>query len=340
MKFREAVRQATLQSMERDPSVFLIGVGLIDPRAVWGTIDRALDQFGPDRVVEGPLAEHSLMGMCVGAATQGLRPVYIHHRIDFTLLIMDQLITHAAKWREMFGFQQTVPLVVRAVVGRGWGNGPQHTQSHHALYSHVPGLKTVVPSNPYDAKGLYHAAIEDEGPVMYIEHRWLHEDEDDVPEAYYTTPIGKAAIARPGRDVTIVAVGPMVGEALKAAQALHDERIFAEVIDLRTTRPIDTETILNSVAKTGRLVVADADWGPCGVAGEIVARVSEHAWDCLRARPTRIHWPESSVPSSSVLERDFYPGAPHIQAAVHSILESGHKNGLVESTVKEFEGPF
>ena len=177
MQFRGGGRDATLQAMERDPAVFLIGVGIIDPRAVWGTLAGALDKFGPDRVVEGPLAENALTGVCVGAATLGMRPIMVHHRIDFVLLTMDQLINHAAKWRPMFGGQQTVPMVVRAVVGRGWGNGPQHTQSHHALFSHVPGIKTVVPSNPRDAKGLLLAAIEDEDPVVYIEHRWLHEDE-------------------------------------------------------------------------------------------------------------------------------------------------------------------
>lgn len=340
MKFRDAVHQATLQAMEVDPSVFLIGVGIIDPRAVFGTIEGALDRFGPQRVVEGPLAENSLMGMCLGAATQGLRPIFIHHRTDFMLLAMDQLINHAAKWREMFGNQQTVPLVVRTIVGRGWGNGPQHTQSHHALFSHVPGIKTVVPANAHDAKGLMLAAIEDEDPVMYTEHRWLHEDEGDVPEHYYTTPIGKAAVARSGNDVTVVAVGPMVSEALKAAAVLEGEGISVEVVDLRTTRPIDTETILSSVEKTGRLVVADADWGPCGVAGEVIARVAEEAFDTLRARPARVHWPDCSVPSSSAIEKQFYPGAADIQAAIHGVCNHPGGNGLVQSTVKPFHGPF
>ena len=180
MKFREAVRDATLQAMDRDPRVFLIGVGIIDPRAVWGTLTGALDRFGPERVIEGPLAENALTGICVGAAALGMRPMMIHHRIDFLLLTMDQLINHAAKWGPMFGEQQAVPMVIRAVVGRGWGNGPQHTQSHHALFSHVPGIKTVVPSNARDAKGLLLTAIEDDDPVVFIEHRWLHEDEGDV----------------------------------------------------------------------------------------------------------------------------------------------------------------
>ncbi len=340
MKFREAVRDATIQAMDNDPSVFLIGVGIIDPRAVWGTLAGALEKFGPERVIEGPLAESALTGICVGAATLGMRPVLIHHRIDFVMLTMDQIVNHAAKWPAMFGRQQAVPLVIRGVVGRGWGNGPQHTQSHHALFAHVPGLKAVVPATPQDAKGLLIAAIEDDEPVIYIEHRWLHEDEGEVPSGYYRTPIGQAQVVRPGGDVTVVAVGPMVGESLRAATALAATGIEAEVIDLRTLRPLDSETILASVAKTGRLVVADSDWGPCGVAGEIVARVSEEAFDALKARPARVAWPDTPVPSSQAIEAQFYPGAQEIQLAATRICEARRGEVLVPSTIKQFEGPF
>jgi pyruvate/2-oxoglutarate/acetoin dehydrogenase E1 component len=340
MKFREAVRDATLLAMESDPRVFLIGVGIIDPRAVWGTIAGAFEKFGADRVIEGPLSENALTGMCVGAATFGMRPILIHHRIDFTLLSLDQIINHAAKWRPMFGGQQTVPMVIRGVVGRGWGNGPQHTQSHHALFAHVPGLKVVVPANARDAKGLLLAAVEDDDPVVYIEHRWLHEDEADVPTEYVTTPLGRAAVVRRGRDVTLVAVGPMVAEALKAAEALAGAGLSAEVIDLRTLRPLDSETILDSVGRTGRLVVADADWGPCGVAGEVIAAVVEGAFEALKVRPVRVTWPDSSVPSSQAIEAQFYPGAREIQAASVALCEGVSRHGFVPSTVKPFEGPF
>jgi acetoin:2,6-dichlorophenolindophenol oxidoreductase subunit beta len=339
MKFREAVRDATLLAMARDERVFLIGVGIVDPRAVWGTLTGALEKFGPERVVEGPLAENALTGVCVGAASLGMRPMIIHHRIDFVLLTMDQLVNHAAKWRPMFGGQQSIPMVVRAVVGRGWGNGPQHTQSHHALFSHVPGIKAVVPSNPRDAKGLLLSAIADDEPVVYIEHRWLHEDEAEVPSEYFETPIGRAAVVRSGRDVTLVAAGPMVSEALKAAQGLETAGIDAEVIDLRTLRPLDADTVIRSVVKTGRLVVADPDWAPCGVAGEILARVAEEALDALRARPIRVTWPESAVPSSQTIEAMFYPGAREIQAAAIATCE-GRTDRLVTSTVKDFHGPF
>ena len=340
MKFREAVRAATLQAMDVDPAVFLIGVGIIDPRAVWGTLSGALEKYGTQRVIEGPLAEDALTGMCVGAATLGMRPLLVHHRVDFMMLTMNQLINHAAKWRQMFGNQQTVPMVVRAVVGRGWGNGPQHTQSHHALFSHVPGIKTVVPTNPRDAKGLLLAALKEDGPVVYIEHRWFHEDEGEVPEAYEPTPIGKAAVVRLGADVTVVAIGPMVAESVKAACALEPLGISAEVIDARTIYPLDAETILESVTKTGRLVVADSDWASCGVAGEIIARVAEEAFDALKAKPVRIAWPESAVPSSQAIEVKFYPGAAEIQAAMLQLCERGREAELAPSTVKKFDGPF
>jgi pyruvate dehydrogenase E1 component beta subunit len=277
VKFREAVRDATMQAMGRDPNVFLIGVGIIDPRAVWGTLTGVLDRFGPDRVIEGPLAENALTGVCVGAATLGMRPILIHHRIDFVLLTMDQLINHAAKWKPMFGGQQSVPMVVRAVVGRGWGNGPSTPRAT------MPSLAMSRESRrsfhrtlgmPRDSA----RAIEDDDPVVYIEHRWLHEDEADVGTEYFTTPIGRATVVRRGRDVTIVAAGPMVSEALKAAKDLESSGILAEVIDLRTLRPLDADTVIASVAKTGRLVVADSDWAPCGVAGEIIAGWPNRRW--------------------------------------------------------------
>ena len=340
MKFREAIHDATMTALERDPSVFLIGVGIVDPKAVWGTVAGALKKFGPNRVVEGPLSEDALTGMSIGAATMGLRPILIHHRMDFVMLTLNQLFNHAAKWPAMFGHQQSVPMVVRAPVGRGWGNGPQHTQSMHALFSHVPGVKAVVPSNPKDAKGLLLAALEDGGPVIYIEHRWLYEDEAEVPAGYYKTPIGKAEVVRQGSDVTIAAVGTTVGESLKAASALEKTGLSAEVIDIRTLRPLDSDTIIRSVKKTGRLVAADSDWGSCGVAAEVIARVTESAFEHLKSAPVRVVWPETCVPSSESIEAKFYPGAKEIQEAAALVCKHVHEREGVQNTVKKFEGPF
>ena len=340
MKFREAIHDATLLAMDRDRSVILTGVGITDPKAVWNTVLGALEKYGPDRVIEGPLSEDLITGFSIAAATLGLKPILIHHRMDFVMLTFNQLFNHAAKWPAMFGFQQSVPLIVRAPVGRGWGNGPQHTQSMHALFAHVPGMKAVVPSNPRDAKGLLLAALEDGGPVMYIEHRWLYEDEGEVPSGYYTVPIGKAQVLRQGTDVTLAAIGTMVGESLKAAKALESTGLSVEVIDVRTLRPLDSQTILESVGKTGRLVVADSDWGSCGISSEIISRIAEQGFDLLKEPPVRVVWPESCVPSSQAIEAKFYPGAKEIQEAVVRVLNHTSHKEEVQNTVKKFEGPF
>lgn len=340
MKFREAVRSALVECMRKDARVIVAGIGVPDRKGIFGTTLGLAQEFGPERAFDIPLSESAVAGICVGAACRGLRPVFVHQRIDFLMLTMDQLVNHAAKWRAMFGGAQPVPLVVRAIVGRGWGNGPQHTQSHHAIFAHVPGLKVVVPATPADAKGLLVAAIEEDDPVVYIEHRWLHEDEAEVPEGSYRVPLGHARVARPGTDVTLVAVGPMVGEALKAADSLAAQGLGAEVVDLRTIRPIDAETVLASVARTGRLVVADPDWGPCGVAGEVIALVAERALDVLKAPPARVTWPDSPVPSSMAIEPLFYPGAAQVLAAALRVCDRGPAARPPAPTVRAFEGPF
>jgi pyruvate dehydrogenase E1 component beta subunit len=340
MKFREAIRSAIVEVMRKDARVFVAGIGVPDFKGIFGTTLGLAEEFGAERAFDIPLSENTIAGMCVGATFRGMRPIFVHQRIDFLMLTMDQLVNHAAKWRAMFGGQQPVPLVMRAIVGRGWGNGPQHTQSHHGIFAHVAGIKVVVPATPYDAKGLLIAAVEDDDPVVFIEHRWMHEDDGEVGEGYYQVPIGSAAIARPGRDVTIAAVGPLVGEALKASTALAGEGIEAEVIDVRTLRPLDRETFLASVARTGRLVVADADWGPCGASSEIVALVAEHGLDLLKTAPVRVTWPDSPVPSSQAIEPGFYPGAQQIHAAVRWACERGRASSLTPSSVRPFEGPF
>jgi pyruvate/2-oxoglutarate/acetoin dehydrogenase E1 component len=340
MKFREAVHAATREVMRADARVFVAGIGVPDVKGIFGTTLGLADEFGADRAFEIPISENAIAGVCMGATFRGRRPIFVNQRVDFLMLVMDQLVNHAAKWRAMFGGRQTVPMVVRAIVGRGWGNGPQHTQSLHALFAHVPGLKVVVPASPADAKGLLVAAVEDDDPVVYIEHRWLHEEEGEVPPGLYREPLGRARVVRPGRDVTVAAVGPLVPEALRAARALEPQGISAEVVDLRTLRPLDHDTLLASIARTGRLVVADADWGPCGVSAEVVALAAEHVLDRLRASPVRVTWPDSPVPSSQAIEGMFYPGTRQIQAAALWVCDARPEADLATSTVKAFEGPF
>jgi len=340
VRFREAVRDATFEVMRRDARVFVAGIGVPDVKGIFGTTLGLAEEFGAERAFDIPLSENALAGICVGATFRGMRPIFVHQRIDFLMLTMDQLVNHAAKWRAMFGGVQPVPLVMRAIVGRGWGNGPQHTQSHHGLFAHVPGLKVVVPATPHDAKGLFIAAVEDDDPVVYIEHRWLHEEDGVVPDGYYRVPIGSAAVVREGGDVTIAAVGPLVGEALKAAAALDEAGIGAAVLDLRSLRPLDGDAVLASVARTGRLVVADPDWGPCGAASEVCAVVAEHGLDLLKAAPVRVTWPDSPVPSSMAIEPSFYPGARQIHAAALWACQRSRSPQLTTSSVRAFEGPF
>ena len=322
MKFTDAIRDAYVQTMRAHPEVFLVGVGLIDPKAVFGTLDGILKEFGPQRVVEGPLAEQMLTGFTFGAATLGLRPVLIHHRVDFLPLTFDQIANHIAKWNYMFGAQQKVPCVIRGIVGKGWGNGPQHTQSMHGFAASVPGLKVVVPANASDAKGLMISAMLDDDPVIFIDHRCLHGESGEVPEGLFQVPIGKCQVMREGKDITVVAVGPMVNESLRAAERLESSGISVEVINLRTIRPIDFETILESLKKTGHLLVADSDWPHFGAASAIISEISQKAFGLLKKAPLALTWPNHPVPASYNIDHTYYPMVKDVVTAISKVLLS------------------
>ncbi|MBI4149112.1 alpha-ketoacid dehydrogenase subunit beta [Candidatus Woesearchaeota archaeon] len=307
LTFAEAVREALVQSMQADPSVFVVGEGVPDPTGSFGTTKGLQEHFGRQRAWEMPLSENGMTGVCIGAALGGMRPVMVHLRIDFLLLAMDQLVNNAANWHYMFGGKDAVPLVVRVMIGRGFGNGAQHAQSLQALFAHIPGLKVVMPSSAYDAKGLLIASIRDNNPVVFIEHRWLHQVKGEVPEEPYTVPLGKAAVVAEGTDITIAATSYMMLEARKALPWLEQAGISAELIDIRSLKPLDEETILRSVEKTGRLLVADSGWYSGGFAGEILARAAEKAFPRLKAAPQRITVPDLPTPSTRALARHYYP---------------------------------
>ena len=307
LTFAKAILEATDQCMEKDDSVYIMGLGVPDPKGIFGTTLGLGDKYGPKRVLDMPVSENAMTGVAIGSAIQGLRPILTHQRIDFMLLSMDQIINNAAKWHYMFGGQASVPLVIRLIIGRGWGQGPQHSQSLQALFAHIPGLKVVMPFTPHDAKGLLISSIEDNNPVIFIEHRWLHNLFGEVPEETYTVPIGKARVSREGKDVTIVASSHMVLESLKAAEFLSKKGVEAEVIDLRTIRPLDEETILKSVQKTGRLIVAEGANKFMNFSAEIVSVVSEKAFKELKAPPARIGYPDFPTPTSWALSNHYYP---------------------------------
>src|SRR5258708_5297087 len=256
-KFHEALLDATDICVARDPNVYLMGLGVPDPKGIFGTTLGLQQKYGPKRVLDMPVSENGMTGVALGSALVGMRPILTHQRLDFALLAMEQMVNQAAKWHYTFGGKLKAPMVIRLVVGRGWGQGPQHSQSLHAWFAHVPGLKVVMPATPADAKGLFIASVEDNNPVIFSDRRWLHNITGQVPKGHYTVPIGPARTARAGRDVTIVAASYMTLEALRAAELLQADSVEAEVIDLRTISPLDVGTILESVSRTRRLVIAD-----------------------------------------------------------------------------------
>ncbi|HET6884324.1 MAG TPA: transketolase C-terminal domain-containing protein [Pirellulales bacterium] len=321
LKYFQAVHEATDLCMAADRSVYVIGLGVTDPKGVFGTTLGLEQKFGDRRVMDMPCAENGMTGVVLGSALAGMRPIMVHQRIDFALLAMEQIVNQAAKWHFMFGGRQSAPLVIRLLVGRGWGQGPQHSQSLHAWFAHVPGLKVVLPSTPQDAKGLLISAVEDENPVVFIEHRWLHNISGPVPEGLYRTPIGEARILRRGDDLTIVALSHAALEAHRAAQILAGEGIEAEVIDPRSIRPFDERTVIESVRRTGRLLVADTSWRQAGFAAEVVARVAEELNGKLKCPPRRIALPECPTPTSPALAAEFYPTAADVVSAACEMVQ-------------------
>lgn len=353
LSYSEAIREALDMAMERDPSVIVIGEGVPDPKSIFNTTAGLLDKYGSDRVFDMPVSENGLTGVCIGAAMSGMRPVMVHQRIDFAMLAMDQLVNNAAKWSYMFDGKVSVPLVVRVLIGRGWGQGPQHSQSLQAVFAHIPGLKVVMPVTARDAKGMLIAAIEDENPVIFIEHRWLHHITDTVPEDYYSIMLDRARIMLGGSDVTIAAFSLMAVESLIAARALTAIGIHAEVIDMRSASPLDVEAVLQSVRKTGRLVVADTAHQSGSIAGELISRVAEQSCSCLKKNPIRITSPDHPAPTSQFMTRDYYPGPSDIVDAVLELTGTSKNSIDYEGLTatfrhtnphdvpnREFSGPF
>ncbi len=338
--YGEAIAEALHLAMARDPAVFVMGIGVDDHKAVFGSTQGLVQRFGKKRVFDTPISEAGMTGVAIGAALAGMKPVHIHIRADFLYLAMDQLLNIAAKWRYMFGGRTNLPLVIRAVIGRSWGQGAQHSQSPQAFFLHVPGFKVVMPTTPDDAKGLLLAAIFDPNPVIMIEHRLLYDRKGEVPEGYYEIPFGKAVVRRSGTDLTVIANSYMALECLKAAEFLEGEGIEVEVIDPVTLSPLDQETILESVQKTGRCLVVDTSWITCGVSAEIAALVAEKAFDALTQPIQRIGLQPVPCPVSKPLENEFYPNANTIAAAVLAMMGrrlTQPKNSL--STI-DFKGPF
>ena len=317
----QAIKEALSLEMRRDDHVFLLGedVGLYG--GAFGVTLGMIDEFGSERVRDTPISESAITGAAVGAALLGMRPVVEIQFSDFTTIAMDQLVNQAAKIRYMFGGKGKVPMVLRTPGGSGTGAAAQHSQSLEAWFAHIPGLKVVLPSSPAEAKGLLTAAIRDDNPVVFLEHKLLYKIKGDVPEEQYTIPIGKARVAREGKDVTIVSWSYTVVKALKAAEALAAEGIDAEVVDLRSLLPLDSETIIASVKKTGRLVIAHESVQHGGFGGEVAATIADsEAFGYLDAPIKRVGGKLTPIPCNPVLEAAAVPQVDDICAAVRSVL--------------------
>lgn len=323
LSYRDAIREALSTALRDNPAVFLIGEGIDDAGGVFGTTTGLQETFGAARVMDTPICENSLTGICIGASLAGLRPVLIHMRCDFLLMSMDQIVNHAAKWKYMFGGAFPVPLVIRAIVGGGWGSAAQHSQPLQALFAHTPGLKVVMPSNAYDAKGLLLEALSGDSPVIFIEHRWLYDQRCPVPENAYRLPIGSSRVTSPGTDITIVCDSIMSSMALECRDDLLGKGIRPEIVDVRSIKPLDTKTILRSVRKTGRCLVLDFGYLFSGISAEIAAVVAEQAFDRLKAPVMRIGLPDAPTPASHELEKAYYPAKKEIMAAACVLAAKG-----------------
>ena len=329
---REAINEALAQEMRRDPTVIIMGeeiaggagrehLGIVD---AWGGAFRTtrglIQEFGNERVLDTPLSEAAFVGTAIGAASTGMRAVAELMFVDFIGVCMDQLLNNAAKMRYMFGGQVKVPFVMLTRIGAGFGSAAQHSESFYSLFSHIPGLKGVCPSDAYTAKGLLLSAIRDDDPVIFFEHKGLYGDTCPVPEESYTLPLGKARTVRPGSDITIVGISKMTWTAVEAAEELAKEGINAEVIDLLSVSPIDYDHVLESVRRTHRLLVVDEDTPVCSISSDICARVAEEAFDYLDAPPSRVTPPHTPVPYSRALENLYVPNSERVITTARRLM--------------------
>jgi pyruvate dehydrogenase E1 component beta subunit len=330
--YRKAINEALALEMRRDPTVVVIGEDVAGGQGGSGEIDAyggvlgvtkgLIKEFGEERVIDTPITESGFVGMAAGAACTGLRPVVELMFVDFMGVCFDQIFNQAAKFRYMFGGKTRTPLVIRSMIGGGLRAAAQHSQTLHSMFTHVPGLKVVMPSSAYDAKGLLIQAIRDDDPVIFLEHKTLYDTEEDVPDGSYTIPFAEANITRDGDDITIVALSAMVARANQVADKLSKDGISVEVLDPRTTSPMDEGAILESVARTGRLVIVDEDTPRCSMATDIAALVAEKAFEALRAPVLSVTCPHTPVPFSPTLEDAFLPSLSRIESAVRKAMTS------------------
>lgn len=352
--YAEAICEATRLCLKQDSSVYLMGEGVTDPGAIFETTRSLVDEFGTDRIIEMPTSESGMTGIAVGSAIMGQRPIMTHQRVEFALLAFENIVNTAAKMRYATAGKMFVPMVIRLIIGRGWGQGPSHAQSLESIFAHFPGLKVVMPTTPYDAKGMMAAAIRDNDPTIFIEHRWLHSTYGDVPREDYEVPLNAPKTIRDGTDFTIVATSHMVLEAMVVADALTKAGVSTNIIDLRVVRPLNTAPILESVKKTGRLLCLDMGWTSFGVASEIISQIVESGFHDFKAPPRRLGMADHPSPATKALIPNYYPfpnkileesllllDLPADKADIAKTeLQKTQKERLVDVPDKKFSGPF
>jgi pyruvate dehydrogenase E1 component beta subunit len=320
LSYAEAINEATRQAMELDGKVVVLGQLADTPAGIFGTTTGLVEKFGPERVQDFQVAENAMTAAAMGASLTGLRPVVVHQRLDFMIYSLDAIVNWLALWYFKSKNQSSMPVTIRAVIGKGWGQGPQHSKSLQSWFAHIPGIRVAMPATAYDAKGLLLESIFSECPAVFLEGRSLFSMKSHVPEEPYRVHFGRAAVRRRGVDVTFVAVGLMVPFAGRVASLLAAQKIEAEVIDLRTLAPWDRETVLISVSRTGRLAVFDPAWRSFGAAAEVVSVVAEQALDRLKAPPLRITHPDSHTPMSQTLEVAYYPEESKVAAQIQGLF--------------------
>jgi len=347
LNFSESINEAMILSMKRDKNIICYGLGVDDPRRIFGTTKKLKELFGSKRVFDVPVSENALTGIGIGSSLNGLRPVMVHQRLDFFLYAMEQLINNAAKWSYVFGGVKSLPLTIRLIIGRGWGQGATHSQSLQSLFLHIPGLKVVMPSNSYQAKGLLNAAIFDDNPVLYLEHRWLYNNYAHVPKKFYKLSLDQPQILKKGKDITIVSMGYMTNEAIISDKILRSYGIQSEIIDMCVMSPLNLKKIFNSIKKTKHLLVLDTSTSICSLSSEILSQIFRSCFNDLKSKPEILSLPHVPQPSSFGLTKNFYKDHVDIIKIVKKILRINKnirfkKNKRLFHDVpdKTFTGPF
>ncbi len=346
--FAESINSALKIAMSIDEKVICYGLGATDPKGIFGTTLGLEEQFGKERVFDIPTSENAMTGVAIGAGIGGFKTVMTHQRLDFFLLAMDQLVNSAAKMHYMFNGEINVPITIRLILGRGWGQGPTHSQNLQSWFAHIPGLKVVMPSSADDAKGLLLTSIFDPNPVVFLEHRWLHNSLSEVQDGDYRIPFGKAKKLNEGDDITIVSMSYLTAEALIAVNYLKVHGIGVDLIDLRTIKPLDLESIANSLSNTGKLLVLDTGALTCSVASDIVAKISTKYFGLLKNAPAILAMPNVPEPTSFGLTKGFYIRAADIANRVLNILDIDYVNPYLDIPEPKphdvpgewFSGPF